>query len=143
MRIWWGYGSEHSMNLVMIGRFASVGEAESAKELIDKLATGVQAEVDAGRLEVGEPTRRFSQEMIDLLTELNLHALSPGDLEQLVYDTQIRVHGDSVVIRTDEVDVAAHMKILLDRKARIEIFSAHVHEAEGDALDRAGIGRRG
>ena len=28
MKIWNGYGSEHSMNLVMIGRFKTVGEAE-------------------------------------------------------------------------------------------------------------------
>jgi hypothetical protein len=48
MKIWWGYGSEHSMNLVMIGKFASVGEAEAAKQLIDRLAEGVQNEVDAG-----------------------------------------------------------------------------------------------
>jgi hypothetical protein len=31
---------------------ASVGEAEAAKQLIDRLAVGVQAEIDAGRLDV-------------------------------------------------------------------------------------------
>jgi len=38
MKIWRGYGSEHSSNLVMIGRFKTVGDAEAAKRIIDRLA---------------------------------------------------------------------------------------------------------
>lgn len=143
MKIWWGYGSEHSMNLVMIGKFASVAEAEAAKLLIDRLAEGVQNEVGAGRLEVGVPTRRFSEEMLDLLRELNVYGLGPADLEQLVYDAKVVVHGDSLVLRTDESDVAVYLKLMLEKGARIDVFSAHDHPEAGDDLHEAGIRRRG
>jgi hypothetical protein len=87
---------------------ASVGEAEAAKQLIDRLAVGVQAEIDAGRLDVGVPTQRFSRERLDLLFELQVHGLGPADLEQLAYDTKVVVHEDSLVLRTEESDVAVY-----------------------------------
>ena len=37
MKLWNAFGSEHSMNLVIIGRFNEVRDAELAKELIDRL----------------------------------------------------------------------------------------------------------
>lgn len=143
MRVWWGYGSEHSMNLVMIGKFASVGEAEAAKDLIDRLTRGVQNEVDAGRLEVGAPPRRFSTQMLDLLTELQVYGLRPEDLEQLVYDAKVVVHADSLILRTDESDVAPYLKLMLDKGARIDVFSAHDYQDEGEKLQDAGIRRHG
>lgn len=143
MKIWWGYGSEHSMNLVMIGKFASAGEAESAKQLIDRLAEGVQNEVDAGRLEVGVPTQRFSEEMLDLLLALKVHGLGPADLEQLVYDAKVVVHGESLILRTDESDVAVYLKLMLEKGARIDVFSAHDYPEAGNELHEAGIRRRG
>jgi len=39
MKIWNSYGSEHSAKLVMIGHFKDVASAESAKKLIDEIAT--------------------------------------------------------------------------------------------------------
>ena len=44
MKIWQGYGSEHSMNLVMIGHFKDAGSAVKAKELIDSFTEFVNAE---------------------------------------------------------------------------------------------------
>ncbi|MEZ7124628.1 DUF6375 family protein [Nonomuraea sp. AD125B] len=143
MKIWWGYGSEHSMNLVMIGKFASAGDAEATKELIDKLAAGVQKDIDAGHIEVGEPDRRFSPAMLDLLMSLNVHYLSPADLEQLVYDTKVVARGDSIVIRTDESDVQAILKIFVSRGARIDVFSAHDYPGEEEKLADDGAPRRG
>lgn len=143
MRIWWGYGSEHSMNLVMIGKFASDGEAEATEELIEKLASGVQNDVDAGNIEIGEPPQRFSAPMLDLLSSLKVHCLAPADLEQLVYDANVVVREDSIVIRTDEYDVQAYLKILVTRGARIEVFSAHDYPEEGDELNRGGMRRHG
>jgi hypothetical protein len=54
MRIWYGYGSEHSMNLVMIGRFKSAVDAEKTKEIIDQLTEKL---VD--KIEVGSTRDRF------------------------------------------------------------------------------------
>ena len=41
MKLWYGYGSEHSMNLVMIGRFKDAVAAAQAKRVIDALTTKV------------------------------------------------------------------------------------------------------
>jgi hypothetical protein len=131
------------MNLVMIGKFASAGEAEAAKDLIDRLTRGVQNEVDAGRLEVGAPTQRFSTEILDLLTELRIYGLRPEDLEQLVYDAKVVVRANSLVLRTDESDVAPYLKLMLEKGARIDVFSAHDYPGEGEKLQEAGIRRHG
>jgi hypothetical protein len=143
MRIWWGYGSEHSMNLVMIGHFATAGEAEAAKELIDRLAAGVQADVDAGNIEVGVPNTRFSEAMLDLLRSLSIYGLGPAELEQFCYDVTVTVSDERLILRTDESEVQAYLKILLDRRARIEVFSAHQFPEEGEELRKAGIRRHG
>ena len=44
MKIWNGYGSEHSMNLVLIGRFKRAQDAEKVEKDIEKLS--VQASKD-------------------------------------------------------------------------------------------------
>ncbi len=38
MKIWNGYGSEHSMNLVLIGKFKRAKDAEKVEKDIDKLS---------------------------------------------------------------------------------------------------------
>ena len=47
MNIWNGFGSEHSYNLVMIGRFKKTRDAEEAKELIERIIKQVVAEPNA------------------------------------------------------------------------------------------------
>jgi hypothetical protein len=47
MKIWKGYGSEHSMNLVMIGHFKEACDAREAKRLIDQLIERVAREAKA------------------------------------------------------------------------------------------------
>ena len=62
MKIWNGCGSEHSMNLVMIGRFKDAGDAASAKEVIDRLIEQVSADVDDGQMVIGPPLIRLRLE---------------------------------------------------------------------------------
>jgi Family of unknown function (DUF6375) len=38
MKIWNTYGSEHSANLVMIGKFKDVASAETAKAIFDEIS---------------------------------------------------------------------------------------------------------
>ena len=143
MSVWWGYGSEHSMNLVMVGKFASAGEADAVKELIDRLAAGVQDDLDAGKIEYGQPPSRFSDSMLALLQALEIHNVGPAELEQLAYGANVAVRGDAVVIRTDETEVQAYIKIFLTKGARIEMFSAHDFPEEGKRLDDDGLRRNG
>ncbi len=125
MKVWKGYGSEHSANLVMIGRFKEVKDAKSTLQKIEKLKGQVQKESDLGSIIVGGETDRFSREMLAMLNEVNIHSLSPSDLEQLVFDVSIELQEKELVFSTDEVDVAAFIKILILEGAKIEMFSKH------------------
>jgi Family of unknown function (DUF6375) len=107
MKIWSGFGSEHSMNLVMIGRFEDARDTEAAKLLIDRLTALVDEEQAAGQLVVGEPQGRFSDKVLDFLSTNNFVILGPDEL--------------------------AFLKVLIDHRARVEVFSAHFHETDKSA----------
>lgn len=125
MKIWNGYGSEHSMNLVMIGQFVSADDAIEAKEAIDKFKEWVDAEIEAKTLEPGNPPTRYSDKILDFLKDQHQYHIGLFELEQFAYDVNVEVDKDKVVIKTDESDVSAFLKVLLDRGARIEVYSAH------------------
>ncbi|MER5359762.1 DUF6375 family protein [Streptomyces sp. NPDC002785] len=131
MKVWSGYGTEHSMNLVVIGRFKDATSAERTHALIKELTTALQTEEEAGRLTVGEPNDRYSDEVLKLLSDLNIHSIGPRELEQFLYDLTMRRDGDSIVVRTDETDVLALLKVLIDKGARIEVYSAHDYPDTG------------
>ncbi|MFE2839967.1 DUF6375 family protein [Streptomyces mirabilis] len=131
MKVWSGYGTEHSMNLVMIGRFKDATTAERTHALIKELTTALQAEREAGRLTIGEPNDRYSDEVLKLLGDLNVHSVGPRELEQFLYDLTMRRNDDSIVVTTDETDVQALVKILIDKGARIEMYSAHDYPDTG------------
>lgn len=125
MKVWYGFGTEHSMNLVMLGRFKDAATAETVNGIIDKFKRAVEADQTAGRLTLGEPTDTYSDEMLSLLVDLNLHSLGPDELEQFLYDVNVRRDGDSIVITTDEIAVEVFWKLMLLKGARVEVYSAH------------------
>lgn len=131
MKLWRGFGSEHSMNLVMIGRFKSARDAEKAKELIEHLIEQVSAEPDAYRHDAAPEGHRFTDSMLSLLRAADLYSLGASELEQFSYDATVKVKGSEVIVKTDEVDVSAFLKVLLDKGARIEVYSAHEYPDTG------------
>lgn len=139
MKIWYGYGSEHSANLVMIGRFKDAGDAAEAKEVIDWLTQQVNADIEAGLMRVGELPDRFTDGMRELLVRANLNVIGPAELEQFAYDATVQLGGNEIVVTTDEIDVSAFVKVLLDRGARIELYSAHHYPDTGEARAAARI----
>jgi hypothetical protein len=131
MKFWYGFGSEHSANLVMIGRFKEARDAEEAKELIDRLIKQVSAEPEVCRWDTAPPGQRFSNTMFELLSASKVYSVGPAELEQFTYDVNVRVRGSEVVVTTDEIEVSAFLKILIDRGARIEVYSAHDYPGTG------------
>ncbi|WP_094765106.1 DUF6375 family protein [Luteococcus japonicus] len=128
MKVWHGYGTEHSMNLKMIGHFVDADEAREAVEAIATLTAAAEAERSAGRLEYGEPPRLFSEELLAAMSEVSIHSLGYADVEQFLYDTEIDVKGSRVVVQTDEIDVIAYIKVLLAKGAKVEMYSGHDHD---------------
>lgn len=125
MKVWFGYGSEHSMNLVMIGRFKEVRDAVKAQARIERLTTLVASEMEAGRLRPGELLDHFPDHIRDSLYEAGIHTIGPAELEQFAYDVSVTLKGEVIELRTDESDVSAFLKVLLDCSGRVEVYSAH------------------
>ena len=127
MKIWHQHGSEHSANLVMIGHFADATEAAKAKEVVDQLAKQVLADQGKGTVVVGSPSERYGSEMLDLLSRLNIASIGPRELEQFLYEFNVEVDGNKVILTTEESDISAILKVMFDRGARIEVYSAHTY----------------
>lgn len=127
MKIWCGFGSEHSANLVMIGHFKDAGEATKSKAVIDAIASQVSEEVRKGEIVPGEPSGRYGEKISNTLKQVKIWSLAPHELEQFEYEVSVKVDGSDVVLTTDEMDVSAFLKVLIDRGARVEVYSAHEH----------------
>lgn len=128
MKIWSGFGSEHSMNLVMIGRFQNVENAKDAKRLIDRLVKVMYEEQASGRLSVGEPNERYSEQVRAVVSEENCY-IDTRELEQFVFDVGVELKGSTIELKTDESDISAFLKVLLEKEAKVEVFSAHHYPA--------------
>lgn len=125
MKIWNGYGSEHSMNLVLIGRFKQVKDAEKVENDIGKLSAQASKEESHSLLFAGPEDQRFSKEMLSLMQSMSLHTLAPADLGQLVSEHHIERKGEQITVTTDEAEVSAFVKLFIEAGAKVEVFSAH------------------
>ncbi|WP_122267427.1 DUF6375 family protein [Pseudomonas syringae] len=130
MKIWNGYGSEHSMNLVLIGRFKRTQDAERVEKDIDKLSTQASKD-DSYSISFAEPEdQRFSDDMLSLLRSLNVNTLGPADLGQLVSEHYLKREGDKIIVTTDEAEVSAFVKLFIEGGAKVEVFSAHDYPSD-------------
>lgn len=125
MKIWYGYGSEHSMNLVMIGHFKDVGDAGKAKRLIEQIAKQVSSDMDKRLMDMGGRTDRYTDDMLKLLSAANFVSVGPMELEQFAYDFHVKDEGEKLIVTTEEADVSAIIKLFVQHGARVEVFSAH------------------
>ncbi len=107
MKIWKGFGSEHSMDLVMIGKFKSVADAEKAERIIELITKQVRADMDSGAMTIGVRPERYTDEMMALFRELNVYDVNTVEVEQFAYDVNVKRTQGTVLITTDESDVSA------------------------------------
>jgi len=125
MKIWTGYGSEHSMNLILIGKFKQATDAEAVADVINKL--GEQASKDDAYTIAHAPpeNQRFSDGMMALIRQFQLYTLAPEELGQFNFEHSVEQDGDTIKISTDEADVSAFIKLFVESGARVEVYSAH------------------
>ena len=91
MKVWTGYGSEHSYKLVMIGRFADETDARIAEQKFERLSEAAGSELpDLG----WDADQRFSSGIMAILDELKQWDLSRSDIENFAYEHTVRRNGN-------------------------------------------------
>jgi len=131
MKIWKGYGSEHSMSLVMIGHFKDASDAKETKEVIDYLSAELPKHI-----EIETNSNRFSKDVLRILEKYESFVFRPWELENFLYDIQTEVKGDKIILKTDETEVSAFFKLMVDKGAKVEVFSTHDYPEEERAHDK-------
>jgi hypothetical protein len=123
MRVWQSYGSEHSMDLVLIGTFQSLTDAEAAverMELLRELAERVWEDDDWER-----PSERMPDTLREALAELGLWEMGRPDVDIYAYEHSVERDGEKVRIWTEETEPQGFIKVLIHLGARVEVFSRH------------------
>lgn len=131
MKIWYGYGSDHSENLVMIGEFKTAADAEQVLELIHIITNQASKDQANDIITTWGKTEQYSPDMEELLRKLNLYSTSPSDVADFVYlDVSIEQHGNALHFRTDDIDIGGFVKLMVQKGAKVQVFSAHHHPEE-------------
>lgn len=106
----------------MIGTFKDAATAEQVKKAIDHLTTCIRTS--------GEDLHgadRYPEVVLKVLREIEFHSIAPGELDQFNYDFHAAQENDRLVVKTDETDISALLKFMIDKGARVEVYSAHDH----------------
>jgi hypothetical protein len=132
MKIWTGYGSEHSSNLKMVGHFADESAAKAAELVFERIKDRVYADMDSDTYDPADDPPKLTDEMGRVLRELKVWSLGPADVENFAYDHSVTRDGNDLILTTDENAVGGFIKLMVDSDARIEIFSMHSHTPVGE-----------
>src|SRR5579872_4768525 len=125
MKIWLGYGSEHSSNLVIVGKFKTAIDAREALSLLERTTDMVRSAEGRGEISSDKPPEKFPNAILDFLSKENFMELASKDLPDFMYEFDPKIDGDSVVITTDEYSIGGFLSTLLHKGAKIEVYSAH------------------
>ncbi len=126
MKIWKGFGSEHSSNLVMIGHFKTAQEAKAAKDKFDRIVSRLAEKIEFGRTE-----NKFSDDEIQELIRENIYFFTPRDIEQLVFDYNCFLDDNKMCFTSEELEITVFVKYLVDNGAKVEVYSAHDYPDTG------------
>ncbi len=71
-----------------------------------------------------------------LFLKIYLYTIGPPEVEQFAYDVNVKLDAARIVVTTDESDVSAFLKVLVDHGAsRVEVFSAHFYKEGQGFID--------
>jgi hypothetical protein len=134
MKIWRAFGSEHSYNMVLIGTFVEERDARAFEQLYERL-TQVGTE-ELQQLDWEDANPRYSDALYGVLRELNLSHFSRTEVEGFAFIEHYDRQGSTVTVRTDDIEIQGLLKLLIDRGARVEIYSAHDWTVDGEPRPR-------
>jgi hypothetical protein len=136
VRIWHSYGSEHSMDLVLVGTFETASGAEAAIERMEALKTLAEAEWSDDNWR--HPDERMPDSLADELMKLKLYEMGRSDVDIYAFEHSIERNGSTVRIWTEESEVQGFLKVLIHLGARVEVFSRHHWNEDGTPRTDAG-----
>ena len=126
MKVWRGYGSEHSASIVMIGEFKSVEEAESVYALIEELSGQASDDYSDDIISDWSKNERYSDKTEDRIRQRSLHYLSPSDIADFALNQpNIEKKGKELHFWTDDVEIGGFIKLMVNKGAKVQVYSAH------------------
>ncbi|HEV8003884.1 MAG TPA: DUF6375 family protein [Planctomycetaceae bacterium] len=126
MKIWRGYGSDHSSNLVMIGEFKTEEDAQRVHELIKVLSENASADLSNGIFGAWSRNEQLSEETEKRLRDLQLYNLSPSDVSDFaLWNPSIEKSGKTLRFRSDDVEIGGFVKLMVTEGAKVQVYSAH------------------
>ena len=129
MRIWYSYGSEHSMDLVLIGTFETVTGAEATIEKMEALKTLAESEWSEDDWRYQD--ERMPGSLMDALLELKLYDMGRSDVDIYAFEHTVERRGSTVRVLTEESEIQGFLKVLIHLGARVEVFSRHDWNEDG------------
>ena len=132
MRIWHSYGSEHSMNLVLVGTFQSLSAAEAAVERMKALQTLAEEQWNADQWRRQDD--RMNAEVLEKLRELKLYDMGRADVDMAplrVARTQFhQAHG-----ALEMGEIAGVTKVTDAIEGFVAVFEEDPTRCDANALD--------
>ena len=125
MKIWYGFGSEHSARLVMIGHFQTPEDAEQVLRDFEELRSVIVQDTDHDRMDDNPWAWYRNSHLTEHLRQIDLFYLSPEDIEHFTRDCSTNRNGSEIEIQTDEDDINGLLKFLLHKGAHVQVYSAH------------------
>lgn len=119
MKVWYGYGSEHSANLVIIGSFESDSDASAVENLLQEWTVMVEDEPRTENL------KDYSNKMLAFISKHNIGFIGPSDSEELRYEYGIKREKSQIIIKTEEMGISAFIKAIIWKGGKVEVYSAH------------------
>jgi hypothetical protein len=131
MKVWQGYGSEHSYRLVLIGHFRDETAAAEVEGQIGRLQEAVP---ELPEEEWEARTGRFPDELLELLNEIKVWDLTRAEVQAMIYDFSVERDASQLRITGNDGDIQGFVKLMIAGSARVEIYSAHDWTDDGEPV---------
>lgn len=119
MKIWFNYGSEHSLNIVLIGHFKKAVDAKAFEQDLENLKQFLQEnpKYEFNILNFDSSTKEY-------LAKEQIAFLSPEQLDQILSYEVLKRDGAKIEVTSDEL-LDGLVSWMIMKGAKVEIFSLH------------------
>lgn len=126
MKIWFGYGSDHSANLVMIGEFKTEQDAARVVALIEEISDRASSDLADGIIDYCAKNERLSENTEARIRNFELYNLSPADIADFaLLGPSIVQKGKALHFHSDNEEIGGFVKLMVARGAKVQVYSAH------------------